>query len=132
MNNHNQCVKRFLEREPPSDYLLIMGDDSVPKGNLLDVVEKAAYRARLAGRMSQPRGGLQLSYSVSDLQEEDNLKLAQAAREIMEYLEGMMRRGWITRRKAMELAYKFAGEVVDVEAMVKELESEQEAGDGED
>ena len=91
---------------------------------LLDLVEKAAYRARRAGRMHRPRGGLQLSYTVSDLEEEDNLKLTQAATEIIGYLDAMKRQGWITTRKAMELAYKFAGEVVDVEAMLKELESE--------
>jgi len=91
---------------------------------LVDLVEKAAYRARRAGRMHRPRGGLQLSYTVSDLEEEDNLKVAQAAREIVEYLDAMKRQGWITTRKAMELPYKFAEEVVDVEAMLKELERE--------
>jgi hypothetical protein len=92
---------------------------------LLDVVEKAAYRARRAGRMHRPRGGLQLSYTVSDLEEEDNLKLAQAASEIIGYLDAMKSHGWITTRKAMELAYKFAGEVVDVETMMKEVEREE-------
>jgi hypothetical protein len=91
---------------------------------LLDVVEKAAYRARRAGRMHRPRGGLQLSYTVSDLEEEDNLKLAQAASEIVGYLDAMKSHGWITTRKAMELAYKFAGEVVDVETMMKEVAGE--------
>jgi hypothetical protein len=91
---------------------------------LVGLVEKAAYGARMAGRMHGPRGGLQLSYTVSEPQEEDNLKLAQAAREILKYLDAMKQHGWITTRKAMELAYKFAGEVVDVEAMLKGLEGE--------
>ncbi|HEM61709.1 MAG TPA: hypothetical protein ENO24_05425 [Chloroflexi bacterium] len=91
---------------------------------LLDVVEKAAYRARVAGRMHRPHGGLQLQYAVSDLQEEDNLRTAQAASEIVAYLDMMQERGWITKRKAMELAYRFAGEVVDVELLLEELESE--------
>jgi hypothetical protein len=93
---------------------------------LLDVVEKVAYRARAAGRLARPRGGLQLSYVVADLREEDNLKVARAAREIVSYLSEMKAQGWITNRKAMELAYKFAGEVVDVEALLEELERELE------
>jgi hypothetical protein len=88
---------------------------------LVDVIEKAAYRARVAGRLSRPRGGLQLSYVVADLREEDNLKVARAAKEIVEYLRAMKAQGWITDRKAMELAYKFAGEVIDVEALLREL-----------
>jgi hypothetical protein len=88
---------------------------------LLDVIEKAVYRAQVAGRLRSPRGGLRLSYVVADLREEDNLQTAQAAKEIVEYLAVMKDRGWITDRKAMELAYKFAGEVVDVEALLEEL-----------
>jgi hypothetical protein len=91
---------------------------------LVDVIEKAAYRARAAGRLSRPRGGLQLSYVVADLREEDNLKVARAAREIVEYLRAMKAQGWITDRKAMELAYKFAGELIDVEALLRELDDQ--------
>ncbi len=91
---------------------------------LLDVMEKAAYRARAAGRMHRPRGGLQLSYAVADLREEDQLNVAHAAKDMIEALKEMKAQGWITDRKAMELAYKFAGEVVDVEALIKELEAE--------
>jgi hypothetical protein len=93
---------------------------------LVDVIEKAAYRARVAGGLSRPRGGLQLSYVVADLREEDNLKVARAAKEIVEYLRAMKAQGWITDRKAMELAYKFAGEVIDVEALLRELDEEEE------
>jgi hypothetical protein len=91
---------------------------------VLDVVEKAAYRARAAGRMHHPRGGLQLTTTVSDLREEDSLKVARAASTIVSYLVELKRLGWITDRKAMELAYKFAGEVIDVEAMLRELHTE--------
>ena len=91
---------------------------------VMDVVEKAAYRARAAGRMHHPRGGLQLTTTVSDLREEDSLKVARAAKEIITYLREMKALGWITDRKAMELAYKFAGEVIDVEAMLRELQTE--------
>jgi predicted cupin superfamily sugar epimerase len=90
----------------------------------MDVVEKAAYRARAAGRMHHPRGGLQLTTTVSDLREEDSLKVARAAATIVTYLVELKRLGWITDRKAMELAYKFAGEVIDVEAMLRELQTE--------
>jgi hypothetical protein len=95
---------------------------------VMDVVEKAAHRARAAGRMHQPRGGLQLTTTVSDLREEDSLKVARAAREIVSYLAEMKRLGWITDRKAMELAYKFAGEVIDVEALLRELGTGAGAG----
>ncbi len=92
---------------------------------LLDVIEKAAYRSKVAGGMDHhPRAGLQLSYTVADLREEDSLSVAEAGKTIMEYLAGMKLQGWITDRKAMELAYKFVGEVVDVEALMKELASE--------
>ena len=99
---------------------------------LVDVIEKAAYRARVAGRLARPRGGPQLSYVVADLREEDNLKVARAAKEIVEYLRAMKAEGWITDRKAMELAYKFAGEVIDVEALLRELEKEGREGSGSD
>jgi hypothetical protein len=89
---------------------------------LVDLIEKAAYRAHSTGRLPRPRNGdLKLSYTVSDLTEEDNLKVAQAASAIVEYLVAMKEQGWITDRKAMELAYKFAGEVIDVEALRREL-----------
>ncbi len=94
---------------------------------ILDLVTKAAHRAHVAGRMHRPRGGLQLTYTVSELREEDSLRVAQAAGEIIEYLAAMKDRGWITDRKAMELAYKFAGEVVDVEALMRDLAAEPTA-----
>lgn len=39
-SNHNLAVKRFLERQPPSDFLMIMGDDAAPMANLLDLVDE--------------------------------------------------------------------------------------------
>jgi hypothetical protein len=88
---------------------------------VLDVVEKAHHRAHVAGRINLPRAGLQLTTTVSDLREEDSLKVARAAKEIVNYLREMKALGYITDRKAMEMAFKFAGEVIDVEAMLKEL-----------
>jgi hypothetical protein len=89
---------------------------------LIDVAEKAAYRAQVAGKLTTPKGGdLRLTATVSDLREEDNLQTAQAAHEIVEYLVAMKEQGWITKRKAMEMAYRFAGEMVDVEDMLEEL-----------
>jgi len=100
---------------------------------LLDVIEKAAYRAKVAGRMEHhPWAGLQLGYTVADLREEDSLKVAKAGKEIIEYLAGMKGQGWITDRKAMELAYKFVGEVVDVEALIEELADQGEGMEGSD
>lgn len=92
---------------------------------LVDLIEKAAYRAQAAGKLATPRGGdLKLSYTVSDLTEEDNLKAARAASAIVECLVAMKAQGWITDRKAMELAYKFAGEVVDVEQLLEDLRTQ--------
>jgi hypothetical protein len=91
---------------------------------VLDLIEKAHHRAlQIPGaHMHTPRGGLQLAYTVSDLREEDALKTAEAAKHIIEFLVGMKAEGWITTRKALEIAYKFAGEIIDVEALMTELE----------
>ena len=102
---------------------------------LLDIIEKAHYRATVTpgAHMHTPRGGLQLSYTVSDLREEDSLKTAKAALAMVETLVAMKAQGWITTRKALEIAYKFAGEIIDVEALMKELEQTPavpEAADG--
>lgn len=104
---------------------------------LLDIIGKAAYRARVAGRMRRPRGGdLRLSYTVADLREEDNLQTAQASQAMGEFLVILKEQGWVTDRKAMELAYKFAGEVVDIELLLEELGREgvveQRASDAEE
>jgi len=90
---------------------------------VLDLVEKAHYRATQVpgAHMHTPRGGLNLQYTVTDLREEDAQKTAEAAKNIIEYLQGMKREGWITTRKALEIAYKFVGETVDVEALMTEL-----------
>ena len=72
-------------------------------------------------------------YTVSDLREEDALKTAKAALAMVETLVAMKAQGWITTRKALEIAYKFAGEIIDVEALMKELEQTPavpEAADG--
>jgi hypothetical protein len=98
-------------------------------GVLVDVVEKALYRARVQGRLPHiPHGGYQVGYRVCELTEEDNLRVAQAAKEIIEYLRQMRDAGWITKRKAVEMAYKFAGEVVDVEGLLEELDREAAEG----
>lgn len=96
---------------------------------LVDLLEKAAYRAQLLNKLGRPRGGdLRLSYVVADLREEDNLRVAQAFKEIMEPLVLMKEQGWISDRKAMELAYKIAGEVVDVDILLQEMGVSPEDG----
>jgi len=99
---------------------------------IVDVVEKAAHRAHILGRLHYPRAtepgaprGLQLNYTVSALREQDSFQVARAAKTIVEYLRQLKSLGWITDRKAIELAYKFAGEIIDVEAMMRDL---KEAG----
>jgi len=99
-------------------------------GVLVDVVVKMLYRARVQGRLPRtPRGGWQVEYSACELTEEDSLQVARAAKQIIGYLSEMTRQGWMTKRKAVEMAYRFAGEVVDVEAMLVELASEAGGAD---
>jgi hypothetical protein len=47
---------------------------------------------------------------AGDITREDNLRLAQAAREISQALDVMVSHGWVEEEAARRWAYRFAGE----------------------
>ncbi|MFQ6001864.1 MAG: hypothetical protein ACE5LG_09405, partial [Anaerolineae bacterium] len=56
--------------------------------------------------------------------EEDNEALARSVGEVVKALVVMKEQGWITDRLAMEMIYKFAGQKVDVNALLEEAKDE--------
>lgn len=89
---------------------------------LVTVVERVLERAQFRGKLPVPRrGDPQLACQVQPLAEENNLALAQAAREVVLAVVMMKEQGWITDRRAMEMIYKFAGQEVDVNALMEEI-----------
>ena len=77
-----------------------------------ELIERAAYRAKVIGRLAIPQAGLGLRAEVQELTKEDNLQLAQAAQAIVNALTSAKREGWIGDEAARYLLYKFAGENV--------------------
>ncbi|MFN8483265.1 MAG: hypothetical protein U0768_09520 [Anaerolineae bacterium] len=90
-----------------------------------DMMAVAVMRAQQAGHLGGPpiRTGedLQLRWAVTDLNREDNLTLAQAARSIVDALAMMVERGWATDEEAAVVAWKFAGELVDPDEIARRL-----------
>ncbi|MFN8473769.1 MAG: hypothetical protein U0822_16385 [Anaerolineae bacterium] len=90
-----------------------------------DMMAVAVMRAQQAGHLGGPpiRSGedLQLRWAVTDLNREDNLTLAQAARSIVDALAMMVERGWATDEEAAVVAWKFAGELVDPDEIARRL-----------
>ena len=64
---------------------------------LQDLIQKAAQRAAALGHLDlrDAPPDLGLRFAVADLTREDNLALAQAAREIAQALTAMAERGWV-------------------------------------
>jgi len=87
---------------------------------LLDFVEVCVERARAVGR-GWGWQDLKLGYEVQDLTKDDNAILAGAANTIVQALVSMKAAGWIDNETAMRIAYKFAGESVDVNALMEKL-----------
>jgi len=86
------------------------------------VVGRVIERAQHLGRVPMPRGGdLRLSYQVQRVAEEESEALASAVGEVVKALAVMKEQGWITDRLAMEMIYKFAGQKVDINALLEEL-----------
>ena len=96
---------------------------------LIDLVRVAYERAALLGRARRPaQSDYQLAASVTEVARADNLVLAQAAREIVAALAEMKAQGWIDDPTAVRLAFKFAGEAIDEDAVQRMLaEGEQRA-----
>ena len=60
----------------------------------------------------------------ADLSNKDNATLAAALGQVMEALGGLRDRKLIDDAELLRLAYRFAGEVVDVEAMLRRARQE--------
>jgi hypothetical protein len=93
-------------------------------GGFLVELTEIAYRRHLGiispskekGLGSWRRAGdLGLSYQAADISRADNKALAEAARTIVDAFATMKEQGWITDALAVELAFKFAGEVLSEE-----------------
>ena len=70
---------------------------------------------------------MRLSYQVQRVAEEESETLAKAVGEVVKALVAMKEQGWITDRLAMEMIYKFAGQRVNINALLEELrEAEDE------
>lgn len=95
-----------------------------------DMMAVAVMRAQQGGHLGGPpiRSGedLRLRWAVTDLNREDNLTLAQAARSIVDALATMVERGWATDEEAAVVAWKFAGELVDPDEIARRLRGKEE------
>lgn len=90
---------------------------------LKDLVTVALRRANARGRgrlHSDPK----LTVKFPDITKRDNLQLAQSAALIARALESWARLGIVDRETALELATKFAGELVDVRTVLERVERE--------
>ncbi|MCW5848611.1 MAG: hypothetical protein KIT87_00730 [Anaerolineae bacterium] len=97
--------RHYLQRQ--KTFLWLLGD-------LLAV---AALRAQALGRLPGPTvqsaADLGLRWTTTDLNRDDNLTLARSAALMVSALGQMVERGWATDAEAANLAFKFAGELVD-------------------
>jgi hypothetical protein len=92
-------------------------------GMLIELVTQCVRRANARGR-GWRYTDLALVASVPDITKHDNLVLAQAAAQIARALESYAAMGLIDKQTALELAMKFAGEVVDVDLVKQRIEKD--------
>ena len=85
---------------------------------LCDIIEQAY---RMAGKRAFT--DLRLKVTVPDIEERDNKIMAQSAKLIVDALGTMADRGWVTDELAIELAFKFAGEILTQEEIQRILEA---------
>ena len=90
---------------------------------LKDLVRVCVARARAVGR-GRGWSDLKLRAEVQDLTKDDNSKLADAAKTIVEALALMKDKGWVDDETAMRIAYRFAGELVDVSELLERMAGE--------
>ncbi|OQB28007.1 MAG: Phage portal protein, SPP1 Gp6-like [Chloroflexi bacterium ADurb.Bin180] len=91
---------------------------------LLDLLRTAIRRANARGR-GRSLSDYQLRCSFPDITKQDNLELARSAQAIAGALEVYAREGWVDRRTAIEMAMRFAGELVDVERVIERIDQER-------
>ena len=91
---------------------------------LLDLLRTAIRRANARGR-GRSLSDYQLRCSSPDITKQDNLELARSAQAIAGALEVYARERWVDRRTAIEMAMRFAGELVDVERVIERIDQER-------
>jgi hypothetical protein len=90
---------------------------------LVDLLTTVVRRANAAGR-GKRYSDLKLVTKFPDVTKADNQAMAQAALQITRAMDTWSKYGWIDRDTAIELAMKFAGELIDVETVMDRLERE--------
>ncbi len=109
-------------------------------GILVDLCEQA-YRRKAALGLARLPADLGITAEAPDISRQDNLAMAQAAKQIVETFAIMRDRGWITDELAIRLSFRFAGELLSEEEIESILEGEngrsgnrgsgnQDSGDG--
>jgi hypothetical protein len=87
------------------------------------LITVAIRRANARGR-GRAYADLRLQCKFPDITKHDNLQLAQSASWIARALESYARLGIVDKTTAMEMALRFAGELVDVEAVKRRIAEE--------
>ena len=86
---------------------------------------------RLSGKRTS--ADMKLKVTVPDIEVRDNLMMARSAKMMVDALATMRDRGWITDSMAINLAFKFAGEILseeEIQAILKESQAEEVEDDG--
>jgi hypothetical protein len=84
---------------------------------LRDLLQTLCQRAARYGRSIDPEAGIELR--GTDISARDNSELAGAAAEIVSAFSDLHSRGLIDDAELLRLAYRFAGEVVDIPALLQ-------------
>lgn len=84
---------------------------------LRDLLEVVTARAARSGRPVDPNAEIQLR--GTDISARDNSELAGAAAEIVNAFAGLHARGLIDDAELLRMAYRFAGEVVDIPEILR-------------
>lgn len=98
----------FRHYEQRQEYVLWM---------LRDLLLTICVRAARCGRPVDPRAKIELR--GTDISARDNSELAGAAAEIVTAFSGLHSRGLIDDAELLRLAYRFAGEVADIPALLQ-------------
>jgi hypothetical protein len=94
---------------------------------LVDLCEQA-YRRKAALGLARVPADLGITAEAPDISRQDNLAMAQAAKQIVEAFALMADRGWITDELAIRLSFRFAGELLTEDEIKSILEGEDGSG----
>jgi hypothetical protein len=90
---------------------------------LADLLRAVLFRRAMVDRRVRPDA--EISVRGADLSARDNLALASAAAQAVESFSELFHLGLIDRAELLRLVYRFAGESVDVEAMLKRADDQR-------